>query len=69
MRCLTLYAPKENLIEFFLCQILLLAEKTINENGINYWVEGSNGTFVGPNTADRIEYHRHIDEQAVLNNF
>ena len=40
-----------------------------NENGINYWVEGSNGTFGGPNPADRIEYHRHIAEQAVLNNF
>ena len=40
-----------------------------NENGINYWVEGSNGTFGGPNPADRIEYHRHIAEQAILNNF
>lgn len=40
-----------------------------NENGINYWVGGSNGTFGGPNPADRIEYHRHIAEQAILNNF
>ena len=40
-----------------------------NENGINYWAEGSAGTFGGPNPADRIEYHRHIAEQAILNNF
>ena len=40
-----------------------------NENGINYWVGGSNGAFGGPNPADRIEYHRHIAEQAILNNF
>ena len=40
-----------------------------NENGINYWVGGSNGTFGGPNPADRIEYHRHIAEQAISNNF
>ena len=40
-----------------------------NENGINYWAEGSNGAFGGPNPADRIEYHRHIAEQAILNNF
>jgi endoglucanase len=40
-----------------------------NGNGINYWVGGSNGTFGGPNPADRIEYHRHIAEQAILNNF
>ena len=40
-----------------------------NENGINYWVGGSNGTFGGPNPADRIKYHRHIAEQAILNNF
>ena len=40
-----------------------------NENGINYWVGGSNGAFGGPNPADRIEYHRHIAEQAISNNF
>ena len=40
-----------------------------NENGINYWAEGSNGTFGGPNPADRIEYHKHIADQAILNNF
>ena len=40
-----------------------------NENGINYWIGGSNGAFGGPNPADRIEYHRHIAEQAISNNF
>ena len=40
-----------------------------NENGTNYWIGGSNGAFGGPNPADRIEYHRHIAEQAISNNF
>lgn len=39
-----------------------------NENGVNYF-EGSVGDFGGPLNSDRVEYHRYIAEEAIMNDF
>ena len=39
-----------------------------NENGVNYFV-GSVGEFGGPFNSDRVEYHRFIAEEAIVNDF
>ena len=39
-----------------------------NENGVNYF-QGSVGEFGGPFNSDRVEYHRFIAEEAIVNDF
>lgn len=39
-----------------------------NESGVNYF-DGSFGDFGGPYNSDRVEYHRFIAEEAILNDF
>ena len=39
-----------------------------NQNGVNYF-QGEYGLYGGPNNMDRVEYHRYIAEEAIVNDF